>query len=45
MYEAYYRLQAKPFTLLPDPISLLGSKHKMALKLLEYGLVTAPPLS
>lgn len=40
MYEAYYRLQSKPFTLLPDPEFLfLGTKHKMALSLLEYGLV------
>ena len=40
MYEAYYRLQTKPFTLLPDPEFLfLGSKHKMALSLLEYGLM------
>lgn len=40
MYEAYYRLQEKPFTLLPDPGFLfLGAKHKMALSLLEYGLV------
>ena len=40
MYEAYYRLQIKPFTLLPDPGFLfLGSKHKMALSLLEYGLI------
>ena len=40
MYETYYRLQAKPFTLLPDPGFLfLGSRHKMALSLLEYGLV------
>lgn len=40
MYEAYYRLQAKPFTLLPDPGFLyLGARHKMALSLLEYGLL------
>jgi type II secretory pathway predicted ATPase ExeA len=40
MYEAYYRLQTKPFTLLPDPEFLfLGTRHKMALSLLEYGLV------
>jgi len=40
MYEAYYGLQAKPFTLLPDPGFLfLGTRHKMALNLLEYGLV------
>ncbi len=40
MYEAYYQLQAKPFTLLPDPGFLyLGARHKMALSLLEYGLL------
>jgi type II secretory pathway predicted ATPase ExeA len=40
MYKTYYRLQAKPFTLLPDPGFLfLGTKHQMALSLLEYGLV------
>jgi len=40
MYEKYYQLKAKPFTLLPDPEFLfLGTKHKMALSLLEYGLV------
>lgn len=39
MYDTYYHLKAKPFTLLPDPGFLyLGSKHKMALNLLEYGL-------
>jgi general secretion pathway protein A len=39
MYETYYQLKTKPFTLLPDPDFLyLGPKHKMALSLLEYGL-------
>ncbi|NJN69930.1 MAG: AAA family ATPase [Nitrospira sp.] len=39
MYETYYQLKTKPFTLLPDPDFLyLGAKHKMALSLLEYGL-------
>ncbi len=39
MYETYYKLKTKPFTLLPDPEFLyLGAKHKMALSLLEYGL-------
>lgn len=39
MYEAHYQLKTKPFTLLPDPEFLyLGSKHKTALSLLEYGL-------
>jgi type II secretory pathway predicted ATPase ExeA len=40
MYETHYQLKAKPFTLLPDPEFLyLGTRHKMALSLLEYGLV------
>lgn len=40
MYETYYQLKTRPFTLLPDPEFLfLGSRHKMALSLLEYGLV------
>lgn len=40
MYEAYYQLRTKPFTLLPDPEFLfLGVRHKLALSLLEYGLV------
>lgn len=40
MYETYYGLRAKPFTLVPDPEFLfLGIRHKMALTLLEYGLV------
>ncbi|NGZ02829.1 MAG: hypothetical protein CV090_07255 [Nitrospira sp. WS238] len=39
MYETYYQLKTKPFTLLPDPDFLyLGAKHKLALSLLEYGL-------
>jgi type II secretory pathway predicted ATPase ExeA len=39
MYETYYQLKTKPFTLLPDPEFLyLGAKHKTALSLLEYGL-------
>jgi len=40
MYETYYQLKISPFTLLPDPEFLfLGSKHKMALSLLQYGLL------
>jgi type II secretory pathway predicted ATPase ExeA len=39
MYESHYGLKEKPFSLLPDPDYLmLGSKHKMAYNLLEYGL-------
>ncbi len=39
MYQSFYRLKEKPFTLLPDPGFLyLSDKHRMALTLLEYGL-------
>ena len=45
MYEPYYHLKTKPFTLLPDPEFLyLGAKHKMALSLLEYGLTNGSAL-
>ena len=45
MYEPYYQLKTKPFTLLPDPEFLyLGAKHKMALSLLEYGLTNGSAL-
>ena len=40
MYETFYKLREKPFTLLPDPGFLfLSNKHRMALTLLEYGLM------
>lgn len=40
MYEAYYGFREKPFSLLPDPGFLfLSPKHRMALVLLEYGLM------
>ncbi|MGQ0811929.1 MAG: AAA family ATPase [Nitrospiraceae bacterium] len=40
MYEFYYGLREKPFSLLPDPDFLyLGAKHKIALSVLEYGLL------
>lgn len=39
MYEAFYKLHTKPFSLLPDPAFLyLSEKHRMALSVLEYGL-------
>lgn len=39
MYEKFYGLREKPFSLLPDPSFLYPSeKHSMALVLLEYGL-------
>lgn len=40
MYESYYGFKEKPFTLLPDPSFLyLGKKHRMALTMLQYGMV------
>jgi putative secretion ATPase (PEP-CTERM system associated) len=39
MYEAYYRLAAKPFQLSPDPGFFYDSKgHRRAMSYLEYGL-------
>ncbi len=40
MYEAYYRLNEKPFAMTPDPAFLfLGSKHMAGLTMLRYGLI------
>ena len=40
MYEAFYGLREKPFSLLPDPAFLYPTRqHLMALTLLEYGLL------
>jgi type II secretory pathway predicted ATPase ExeA/uncharacterized protein YkwD len=40
MYESFYGLKTKPFSLLPDPDFLyLGKKHRIALTLLEYALM------
>lgn len=40
MYESFYGFDEKPFTLLPDPSFLyLGKKHRMALTMLQYGMV------
>ncbi|NNL06888.1 MAG: AAA family ATPase, partial [Gammaproteobacteria bacterium] len=40
MYESFYGLTKKPFSMLPDPEFLyLGKKHQMALTSLEYGLM------
>ena len=39
MYQSFYGLNDKPFSMLPDPAFLyLGKKHQTALTLLEYGL-------
>ncbi|MHB8453636.1 MAG: ExeA family protein [Acidiferrobacterales bacterium] len=40
MYESFYHLKEKPFSLLPDPDYLyLSGKHGTALALLEYSLL------
>ncbi len=39
MYENFYGLKERPFTLVPDPDYLfLGSQHKLARAYLEYGI-------
>lgn len=41
MYESFYGLSAKPFSLLPDSDFLfLSKRHRMAVNLLEYGMMT-----
>ncbi|TCT21366.1 AAA family ATPase [Thiobaca trueperi] len=41
MYESFFGLRERPFSLLPDPSFLFLSKiHQEALTLLEYGLVS-----
>jgi general secretion pathway protein A len=40
MYERFYGLRENPFSILPDPAFLyLGRRHRLALNLLEYGLM------
>ena len=44
MYEAFYGLKAKPFSLLPDPDFIYPTKkHRMAMALLEYTLLNGAP--
>ncbi len=39
MYESFYGLRSKPFSLLPDPNMMYASRlHRRALALLEYGI-------
>jgi len=39
MYEAFYGLKEKPFSILPDPDFLfLGERHSSAYSMLEYGV-------
>lgn len=40
MYEDFYGLNEKPFSLLPDPAFLyMSEKHRMALAMLQYGIL------
>lgn len=46
MYEEFYGLREKPFSLSPDPAFLFPSqKHTMALTMLEYGLMNQAPIT
>ncbi len=39
MYEAFYGLSERPFSILPDPAFLyLGKRHALAYTMLEYGI-------
>lgn len=41
MYEKYFKLKKRPFSILPDPEFLyLGKNHREGLTLLEYGLTS-----
>ena len=40
MYEAYYGLREKPFSILPDPdLIYWGQTHRMAFSMLEFGVM------
>jgi type II secretory pathway predicted ATPase ExeA len=40
MYEAFYQLREKPFSILPDPdLIYWGKMHSMAFTMLEFGLM------
>ena len=42
MYEAYYRLREKPFSILPDPdVIYWGQTHRMAFAMLEFGIMNS----
>ena len=41
MYEAFYGLTEKPFSIQPDPDFLyFGQRHSLAYSMLEYGITT-----
>ncbi len=40
MYEAFYKLREKPFSILPDPeLIYWGKNHRLAFAMLEFGVV------
>jgi general secretion pathway protein A len=40
MYEAYYGLREKPFSILPDPeLIYWGQNHRLAIAMLEFGVM------
>ena len=40
MYEAYYGLREKPFSILPDPeLIYWGANHRLAFAMLEFGVM------
>jgi general secretion pathway protein A len=42
MYEAFYGLREKPFSILPDPdLIYWGSNHRMAYAMLEFGVMNS----
>ena len=42
MYEAYYGLREKPFSILPDPdLIYWGHNHRLAFAMLEFGVVNS----
>ena len=46
MYESFFNLREKPFSLLPDPDFLyLGKKHSAGLAMLQYALVSRAPIT
>ena len=46
IYNEYFGLQKRPFTLLPDPDFIYWSTpHKQAYTMLEYGLLTCAPIT
>src|SRR5208283_5206815 len=42
MYEAYYGLREKPFSILPDPdLIYWGKNHRLAFAMLEFGVLNS----